>query len=87
MDFPPMGNSNCVVASVSTDFPSKSKGDAPFHNIAYDYSCADWDGLCDHLKDVPWENIFKLGASATASEFCEWYRLKLLHMSFMVNIR
>ena len=24
------------------------------------------------LRDVPWEDIFKLGASAAASEFCEW---------------
>ena len=21
---------------------------------AYDYSCADWEGLCDHLREVPW---------------------------------
>ena len=27
--------------------------------------------LCDHFRDVPWEDIFKLGASAAASEFCE----------------
>ena len=40
---------------------------APFHRIAYDYSRADWDGLLDHLRDVPWEDIFKLGASAAAS--------------------
>ena len=25
--------------------------------IAYDYSCADWDSLCNHLRDVPWEDI------------------------------
>ena len=25
----------------------------PFHRIAYDYSRADWDGLRDHLRDVP----------------------------------
>ena len=31
----------------------------------------DWDGLRDHLRNVPWKDIFKLGASATASEFCE----------------
>ena len=43
-----------------------------FHRIAYDYSCADCDGLCDHLRDVPWEDIFKHGASAAASIFCEW---------------
>ena len=42
-----------------------------FHRIAYDYSCADWDGLHDYLRDVPWEDIFKLGAPAAASEFCE----------------
>ena len=30
----------------------------PFHRIAY--SCADWDGLRDHLRDVPWQDIFKL---------------------------
>ena len=49
-----------------------SNQDAVFHHIAYDYSCADLDGLCDHLSDVPWEDIFKLSASAAASEFCEW---------------
>ena len=42
------------------------------HRIAYDYSRADWDGLRDHLRDVPWGDIFKLGASAAASRFCEW---------------
>ena len=40
--------------------------------MAYDYSRADWDDLRDHLRDVPWENIFKLSASAAAGEFCEW---------------
>ena len=73
--FPPLGNSDHVVVSVSTDFPSNSQRDAPFHRIAYDYSRADWDGLCDHLRDVPWEDIFKLGASAAASEFCEWVQV------------
>ena len=37
----------------------------------YDYSCADWDGLHDHLRDVPWEDIFKLSASAATTEFRE----------------
>ena len=57
--------------SVSIDFPSYSQEDAPFYHIAYAYSHADWGGLCDHLRDVPWEDIFKLSASAAASEFCE----------------
>ena len=67
-----MGNSDHVVVSVSIVFPINSKQDTLFHRVAYDYSCADWDGLCDHLRQVPWEGIFKLGASAAASEFCEW---------------
>ena len=72
MAFPPLGNSDHVVVSVSIDFPTNSKQDAPFLRITYDYSRADWDGLRDHLRDVPWEDIFKLSASAAASEFCEW---------------
>ena len=74
MAFPPLGNSDHVV-SVSIDFPTNSQQDAPFRRIAYDYSRADWDGLRDHLRDVPWEDIFKLGASAAASEFCEWVQV------------
>ena len=27
----------------------------------------------NHLRDVPWEDIFKLGAAA--SEFCEWVQV------------
>ena len=27
------------------------------------------------MRDVPWENIFELSASATASEFCEWVQV------------
>ena len=64
--------SDHVVISVSIDFPVNVKQDTPFHRLAYDYFRADWDGLRDHLRDVPWENIFKLGASTAASKFCEW---------------
>ena len=53
MAFPPLGNSDHVVVSVSIDFPSNLQQDASFYCIAYGYSCADWDGLCDHLRDVP----------------------------------
>ena len=68
MTFPPLGNSNHVVVSGSIDFPSYLQRDAPFHHIAYDYSCADWDGLRDPFRDASWEDIFKLSASDTASE-------------------
>ena len=68
--FPPLGNSDHAVVSVSVDISPNSQWDSPFHRIAYDYSRADWDGLRDHLRDVPWEDIFKLGASDAASELC-----------------
>ena len=86
MAFPPLENSNHVVVSVSIDFPSNSQRDAPFHCIAYDYSHADWDGLCDHLRDVLWEDIFKLSASTAASEFCEWVQVGLMYISLIENI-
>ena len=41
-----------------------------FHHIH-----SDWDSLHNHLSDVPWDNIFKLSASAAASEFCEWVQI------------
>ena len=73
MAFPPLGNSDHV--SVSIEFLSNAQPDAMFHCIANDYFHAHWDGLHGHLRDVPWENIFKLSASAAASEFCEWFQV------------
>ena len=56
MVVPPLGNSGHVVFLVSIDLPSNSKVDALFHCIAYDYVHTDWDGLRDHLRDVPCEH-------------------------------
>ena len=69
-----MINSYYVVVSVSMIFPITSKQDDPIHRIAYDYSCADWDSLHDHLRDIPWEDIFKFSVSA-AREF--WERVEV----------
>ena len=69
MTYPPLGNSDHVVVSVSIDFPINSRQDTLFCRMAY------WDDLRDHLRDVPWEDIFKLSASAAASEFCEWVQV------------
>ena len=87
MAFPPLGNSDHVVVSVSIDFPSNLQRDTPFNRITYDYSCADWDGLHYHLRDVPWKDIFKLGASAAASEFCEWVQVGIDVYTLIENIR
>ena len=57
MAFPPLGNSDHVIVSVSIDFPINSKQDTSFHRVGYDYSCPDWGGLRDYLKDVPWEEL------------------------------
>ena len=66
-----------------------SQRDVPFHHIAYDYFCADWDGLHDHLKDVPREDTFKVSASAVTSEFCEWVLVEIdlymLHCKYHVK--
>ena len=75
MAFPPLANFDHVVVSVSIDFLSNSQRDTPFHCIAYDYSRADWDGLRGHLRDVPWEDIFRVSGSAAASKFWEWVRV------------
>ena len=49
--FPPLRNSDHVVVSVSTDFPTNSQWDAPFHRIAYDYSRANWDSeFCEWVQ-------------------------------------
>ena len=74
MVFHPLRNSDHVVVSVSMDFPISSKYDALFHYMAYDYSRADWDGLCDYLRDLPWDDIFKRSASAT-TEF--WQQIQV----------
>ena len=77
MAFPLLGNSDRVIVSVFIDFPSNSKQDTLFHRIAHDHSGAHWDSFCDHLKDVLWDDIFKPGASAAASEFCEWLQVRI----------
>ena len=81
----PLGNSGHVVDSVTIDFPTNSRRNAPF--IAYDYSRADWNGLYDHLGDVPWEDIFKLRTSAAVSEFCEWVQVGMMYISLIVSIK
>ena len=52
-----------------------SRQDALLHHIAYDFSCADWHGLHDHLRDVPRDDILKLSASSAASKFCVWVQV------------
>ena len=72
-----------------SQFPltSNSKRDVPFCLTAYNYSRADWNCLHDHLRDVPWQDVFKLSASAAATDFLIGFRLELMYISLIVNIR
>ena len=80
MAFPPLGNSDHVVVSVSFDFPSNSQQDAPFHRIAYDYSRADWDGLRNHLRDVTWRIFFNSVLLLLLGNFVSGFRLELMYI-------
>ena len=86
MAFPPLGNSDDVVY-FPVDFPANSQKHALFHCIAYGYSHADLDDLCDHLRDIPWEDIFKLDATAATSDFCEWIQFRIDYIALMVSNR
>ena len=62
------------------DFPLNSKQDVPFHYVVYDYSCADWDGLHDDLRDVPWQDILLVN-------FVSQFRLELMYICLMVKYK
>ena len=51
----PFCNSSRIVFSGPINFPLTSDGDPPFHRAVFDYSCTDWDGFCDHPRDVDQE--------------------------------
>ena len=69
----PLGSSDHVVVSVSVYFVVSSENDTPYHCRAFDYSKTDWNGFCDHLRDVPWNDIYRYGGSKGAFEFSEWF--------------
>ena len=85
IDFPPLGNSDHVAVTVSIDFPSYSQQDALFHHIAYDYSRADWDSLCDHL--IPGRISLNSVLLLLLVNFVSGFRLKLMYISLIKSIR
>ena len=78
MAFPPLGNSDHVVFSVSIAFPSNLQQDAPFHCIAYGYSCADWDSLPDHLEMFYGRISLSLVLLLLLMNFVSGFRLELI---------
>ena len=85
MAFPPLRNSDHVVVSVSIDFPTNSKRDAPFHRIVCDYSRADWDGLRDHLFHG--RISLNLLLLLVLVNFVSGFRLELMYIFLIENIR
>ena len=57
--------------------------------MGYDYSGADWDGLLDHLRDVPWEDsqIFHSCTKLIASDIDIDEAFKSMHQSIMSKIK
>ena len=80
MAFPPFENSDHFVVSVSIGFLSDLNWDVPFHCIAYYYSCADWDSLHDHLRDVPWEDILNSVLLLLLVNVVSGYRMELIYI-------
>ena len=76
---------------------SNSKMYVSFYRAAYDYSRANWDGVYNHLRDVSWEDIFKLTTSAAVAEFYEcvqWRiansvlkKVNLLYLLYLIVLR
>ena len=87
MSFLPLENYDHVVVATSNDFPSNLQRDVPFNRIAHGHSRADWNGIRGHLRDVPWEDIFKLSDSATGSEWVKFGTdVYIPHWKYQVNI-
>ena len=72
---PPLGRSDHIVVSVDVKFVVKSTNEHPYHRTVYSYSKADWDGLRDHLRDVPWSDIFSHDTTVAAKELSEWVEI------------
>ena len=86
MAFPQLGSYDHVVVTIFIDFPLNSQHDASFPCIAYGYTCADWDSLCDHLRDVPWKDIFRLSVLRLLVNFLSGFKLELMYIPFIVSI-
>ena len=81
--FASFGNSGHVVASVSADFPSNLNVNAPVHLTAFDYSCADWNGLWNYLK-----LLFQWLISSNLLNILSSCRLEYMSISVLIlNIR
>ena len=85
MAFPSLGNSDHVVVSVSIDFPSNSKRDAPFHRITILV-------LIGMVFVIIWEMFhgrisLNLVLLLLLVNFVSGFRLELMYIFLIENIR
>ena len=64
-----------MVVSGDVKFVVESTNEHPYHRNVYSYRQADWDGVRDHLRDVPCLDIFKHDATFAATEISEWVEI------------
>ena len=57
-----------LLSQFSLNLRQTQKREGLFRRIVYDCYFADWDGLPVNLEHVPWEDLFKISASASAGE-------------------
>ena len=87
MAFPPLGNSDHAVISISIDFPSNSEWDAPFLRMAYEYSRADWAVIVIISEMFHGRICLNSVLLLLLLNFASGFMLKLMHISFLVSIR
>ena len=86
---PPLEKYDDLVVSVDVKFVVKSTNEHPYHRTVYTYSKPDSHGLRDHLRGVPWLDIFKHDATYVAKEITEWVEIGIdgyiPHRKFQLN--
>ena len=83
---PSLRSLSYIVISVSLEFLSNSKGDAPFHSTVFDHSRTGWVGLNDHLRDVLWEITLNWVLLLLPLNFLSGSRLEMMFIFLIVNI-
>ena len=79
MASPPLWNSD--VAEFPLTFQQTQN-----NSMAYEYSHADWDSLCDHLRDIPWDGIFNPVLVLLLVNFVSGFMLEIMYISLLVSI-
>ena len=64
-----------MVVSVDVKFVVKSTNEHPYYRTVYSHDKAGWDGPRDHLRDVPWLDIFKHDATYASKKITEWVEI------------